>query len=558
MSLTVIQQPPAMVFSRNPVVLKFAALDDGGLPFGLRGARASMTWTAETAITTDNTVTLEWTEPSGITGSITFTAKVAPATSTQIPSAGSTFATFDEYLNWVAEVIGAHPQVSPLFQVLIDEALNAIYVQARDTDALWDVQFTGSPGAQIDLDADVATDNSPPDGYKIILDVFVERVYGSAQYAHAASLHADPNTDSEVWFDLSTILHKEGLLGMPDPPLPVFDTAAPYLAPVVRNYYVRYTELVETPVSTILADTQFFIGGISQPLFADQNLFGALDATNSLLTWRPDGHEVAPAEPHYLAWLNYTNEVQEVKLAVTLTTPTSAETNFAYQNNGIEVPAKHVIVFPVSLAVLLDAMSIENDTVQRYTVRVVTNDSNPETTIEYLSQGRSYYVDRRYFEDVRYIQYLSGFYLPETLRCTGLFQTDLDVQRQESTRILTPDYSATTQERFQFAQEWTNYFRYRTGFMRRFDLDALQELMIYGQAYEVYETGYIPLMLRGSAWRIHETGQNLYTAEIEAMPALRAVNYSNINIQLSEDQDGWLLVAGDYWRTVFGQIWNLV
>jgi hypothetical protein len=195
----------------------------------------------------------------------------------------------------------------------------------------------------------------------------------------------------------------------------------------------------------------------------------------------------------------------------------------------------------------------------KYTVRVVTNASTPEAP-SYLSQPRSYYVDRRYFEDVRYLQYLNGFYLPETLRCTGVFGTTLDVERENSLRILTPDYTSTTSERYQHAEDWTNYFRYHTGYMRRFDLDALQELLIYGRAYEVYAEGYIPLLLRGKGFPVHETGQNLYSAEIEAEPALRQINYSNLNIPLDSDalEDGWLLVAGDYWRTVFGQVWKLV
>jgi hypothetical protein len=518
-----------------------------------------MQFDVEQGMPDTNTVTLEWTEPSGFSNSIVFTSEQVPAAITDIPADHEEYDTFDDYLIAVAAVFNNHPGVNPFFIAFTDTATNRVYIESRADSAEWTVEFTGSPGVNITLGDSAASYNAPPEGYEIILDIFVEREYGSGEYTHSASLSAAPNQDSKAWFDIAPVLHNESLLGLPDPPLPVWGTDAPYLAPTLRNYYVRLIELNGEATTATIGDTkQVMLGGIAQNLFAEYDFFSALNADNSLLSWRPQEAEVAPDEQHYIGWFNYTGAVAEIKLELIIQTASASETEFIYPNNGIDAPENGILIIPVGLATLLTAAGITNDAVQRYTIRVVTNDSDPEGVITYLSQPRSYYVDRRYYEDVRTLQYLNGFYLPESLRCIGSFRQTIEIDRQESARILTPDYTATTTEVFQFSENWSQYFTYRTGFLRRFELDALQELLIFGKAYEVYETGYIPLLLKGKGWNIHETGQNLYSADIETTPALRGINYSNINIQvITEQEDGWELASSDYWRTVAGLVWQL-
>jgi len=559
MSLTIETQPAAIALSRNPMRFQIVALDDSSERYGTTGARAWMQFDVETGMPDTNTVTLEWTEPSGLASAITFTAVQLPDIITEIPADHEEYATFDEYLLAIAAVFNAHPAVVPFFIAFVDEATNRVYIESRSDSTDWTVEFTGSPGASITLGDSAATSNTPPEGYAVVLDVFVERDYASGEYVHAASLTAAPNQDSEAWFDISGILHEEGLIGLPDPPLPVWGTDAPYLAPTLRNYYVRIVELNGAETTSELTDIkQYMLGGIAQNLFADYDFFTAMGEANSLLTWRPDARDVAVNSPEYLAWFNYTGDVAEVKLEFSFRTPSATETEYIYTNHGTDVPENGILIFPVGLQTMLDKLAIENDAILFYQVRVLTNDSDPEGTVTPLSQAQGYYVDRRYYEDVRFLQYLNGFWLPETVRCTGHFAQSLQVQREDSERILSPDYTSTTAEQFQYTEDWQQYFTYHTGYMRRFDLDALQELLIFGRAFEVYETGYIPLKLRGSSWKIHETGENLYTAQIETMPALRSLNYSNINIQIiTEQEDGWELVAADYWRTVAGQVWQI-
>jgi hypothetical protein len=153
--------------------------------------------------------------------------------------------------------------------------------------------------------------------------------------------------------------------------------------------------------------------------------------------------------------------------------------------------------------------------------------------------------------------YLNSFCCPETLRCIGDFKTQLQVPRSESERILTPDNSSTTAERFQYDQAFDNYFTYNSGFLSAFEVDALQELLIYNQLYEVYTDGYIQLKLTENKFDITESRQFLHATSFQAIPATRQGQYSNIVIPMTDDQEGWATQYGDYWRTTFGKVWAI-
>ena len=132
------------------------------------------------------------------------------------------------------------------------------------------------------------------------------------------------------------------------------------------------------------------------------------------------------------------------------------------------------------------------------------------------------------------------------------------MEREESQRILTPDYTEATAENFQSSEAWADFFTYRSGYLRKLDLHALEELAIFGKAWEVYTEGYIPLLLKGKKFPISDSRQNLFSITIECSPALQRKNYSNVLIPIEDTEEGWLIVPEGYWKTVFGKIWGIV
>lgn len=582
MSVTITQQPAAIAFSRNPMVWKLQALDGDMMPYRAYGARAY--WRSDEYIygftpsdfTDGVTITHIATDPDGIDYSVVFTFRDTPTSENHLPALISEYANWYTYVQELVAIIGSHPRISPFFRtylVIPSGSDIRIYIEALDTQPGWSMSWSCdlfSTSSLITETMVLSTDNEDPVAtnlpadYRIRLDVFIEREYDSGIYTYAAQLEGVPNGNSECLFDISAILHREALLGLSDPPLPIFNSIVPQRAENLRRYYVRYTEITGEPdYDTDFSATKLvMLGGISQAYFADLDFFAGLDATNSLLTWSPDAKIVDSAQPEWLPFYNYSDASMQVVLELIRETNAAILTTLYLldsEESPIIIPAHETWLLPVGVAQLEELSGQSFDDVLRYTVRVVDDTTDwAGGFAEYFSQGRTFYIDKKAYNDApRYLQYLSGLWLPETLRCIGDFSKELEVDREESTRILAPDYSATTFETFQNSEAWNHIFRYHSGWMRKTDLDALQQLLISGNAWEVYEAGYMPLLLKEKRFRIFDSRENLYAVRIQCAPALKPRNYANTAL-LNTDTGGWLTVSGGFWKTLFGKPWSIV
>lgn len=583
MSVTITQQPGEIAFSRNPMLWKFQAMDGDMMPYRAYGARAY--WRSYEYIfaltpldfTDGETITLSATDPDGIGHVVVFIWKTTPTAENHFPALVSGYDNWYVYTQEIVEIIASHSRISPFFNTYLSIPSGTdirITVESKDTSPGWslawssdliDAASTQFDGVILDTDSFDPIANNLPIDYKIRLDVFIEREYDSGTYTYAAQLEGVPNGNSECLFDISAILHREALLGLSDPPLPIFNSIVPQRAENLRRYYVRYTEITGTPdYDTAFSATKLvMLGGISQAYFADLDFFAGLDATNSLLTWAPDGKTVDAGQPEWLHFYNYSDADMQIVLLVTVETAAGIQPSlgaFDNEETPLIIPAGEVWLLPCGVAQLSEVLgAIHLTGALRYTVRVTDDTTDWEGGDgEFFSQPRTFYVDSKTYNDApRYLQYLSGLWLPETMRCIGDFSKDLEVEREESTRILAPDYSATTFETFQNSEDWDHIFRYHSGWMRKTDLDALQQLLIARKAWEVYEDGYTPILLKEKRFRIYDSRENLYAVRIQCAPALKPRNYANTAL-LNPDTGGWLTVSGGFWKTLFGKPWSIV
>jgi len=213
------------------------------------------------------------------------------------------------------------------------------------------------------------------------------------------------------------------------------------------------------------------------------------------------------------------------------TEDSTLSTIFLFDNNGgFDVNPNECVVFPVNYLII----SIQNNVVLKFTIRIVDGTSAYDSgSPVYLSPLRTYYVDYDYYDTVKTLLYLNSFFLPETLRLTGEQKKDLQVSRQISQRILEANYSTVSKEVEQFDFDWDNVWTFRTGHIRKAEVDALQELLIYNSAYEITETGYRPLLLDGRRYEIENSLEFLNSLEFSAVRALKAVNYLNFFLPIA-------------------------
>lgn len=571
MSLTLLQAPAEINLTRNQILVRLEGMDSGMVTYGYTGASSRMTSNGSYSIPAGFSITITWTEPNGLEQSRAFLSVNTLIDGPYIPSAALAGGYISNLAYWeaIAAIMQAHLKIAPHFRVYATSAggLTTLNIEVKEYNTAWSLtsSLSGLEASNVTV-VDAEPETNYPDNYKCHLDVFFETELNAGTWDTAATLAIGPTADGIFIFDIAGILDQELRNTLPAPPIPAFTADEPFVADTQRRFALRYYEIYDglDPITADEDSTTYLAlcGGISRNTFADYGFFANLGEGNSLLTWYPDGKSVALAQPEWLAWYNYTGAAVEVILEVIRYTAEGALTTYFLFETVVDdlnplTAAKHqVVVWPVGF----DQMGIVPDAadVLYYTVRVVDADSDYEGgDPTYLSQPRRYYLDRAYYENTRYLMYLNGFCCPETLRCTGNLSNRLNVVREESTRQLPADYTGAFRETFQFSEDFANFFVYRTGYLSRFEADALQELLIYNNVWEVYENGYIPLYVRNREFPIHVDRQYLYSFEIETLPALARGNYSNTNIPLGEDQESWQTAAAEYWRTVYGQNWQI-
>lgn len=561
--VSLIQQPSDISFTRNPIIYQFRASDDEGDLFISKGVRAELRTNGYWGIANDETISIEWTDADGLIYSVEFTAKDIPNSTieTEIPTDINAFSSPIDYYQFVADKISAHHLIAPFlkaYTLLYPNLEVGLFIEVLEIADSWSTSFETSditsPNFTINDYTEIDT-NELPDNYEIVLELFFEKNYLQGDFEKIASLANIPGTDSLTAFNLQAILDESIVLNLPDPPIPSFENKEPFLAQNIRRYYIRYSEDFHGISSIEWTNSEIKIalcGGISQSLYAQVNFFETLSESNSLLTWYPNRKTVSTDQPEYLAWFNYTNEIKEVFPRVKIYDDASAlpqDTLFSF--DSIIVNPNEIALIPVGYDQL--NLGQEPQDIQKYEVNILDlNEYISQNEVE-LSQSRIFYVDKNYHGEKRYIMYLNSFCLPETLRCIGYFTNELQIEREESNRILEPSFTSTTHEIFQYNYEFNNFFTYRSGYLSKHEVEALQQLLIYNRLYEVSQESLIPLLIKDKKYRITETRQFLHSIQFQAVPALKAVNYSGLIEQVSK---GWQITSGGRWQTSFSSTWK--
>lgn len=554
MALTVVDEPVEIVLARNQAVLQLrAAQTPGGDLYSAVGVNASLSILLTDRFAAGETLTLDYEDPDGTTESIEFTAAGAyDPEADEIPDdtwAGTNAAYWIE----VAAILNEHPRIAPFFTVEPVTIMGSLYIRAtaKNTVPGWDVSMSNTGGFSTATDAGSA--DATPDNYRVLVEVFFEKTYREGDYERVAQLEGQPDTATGwLYFDVSDILAAQCRATRTEPLVPVYGTTVPALADNLRRYFIRYTEEYGSPAEVqawAYTDVKFCMdGGVSQAVHAESGYFGYLSeksAGNAFLTWMPDGRVVSIAEPQYLSWYNYTGSTKMVMIQVVeydVDTGAVAETSYTLAD-GPSVRDKETIIFPVGLW----NIGTYNADCFKVAVRVVDFDSDWEGgSPEFLSESRIYYIDRNYQEGIRYVQYLNGFGVPESVRCTGEWTKRLEVRRETASRSLTPGYSSLASDNFQYARDFAPTFVYRTGYLRKADAEVLQEVLIAGEVYDSSSDGYIPLLLTSNTFEVTSTRETLHSYQFAARARMDMKNFSKKTVTAGTS-DAWQETNDDSW-----------
>ena len=558
--ITLVSQPGANTLSKNPIRFTLRVTDGSGNPYGPVGQRATINTSSFFKLLAGDTIVLSWANADGSSDSVTFTAVAAPTAENELYDNTSFHLTFSSYWTDIAAIIQAHHRVAPFLRVFYAAKFGGILLNAEMRESGGIASFGSSTIAnsnKVYQQTAEAADNTPS-GLKAIVDVFVERTHMAGDYRLAASLSERPSPTGDCVFDIADILDKTLERGIATTlPIPIFNSTTPQLANTTRRYYIRYREEYDGLTSVSWGMTtpkKVLLGGLAQTFANTYDFFANLGASNSLLTWYPTGKEIDRTQPEYLFWYNYTNEEKEIVLEVTeIAEDNTSSSTWAHEANGVSVAPGEVLIIPCGYTQL----GLTDEDTREIRVRIADSSvAYDPGTPAYLSQSRRYAIDYHKRRTVRYLQYLNAFGLPETIRCIGSFNNDLEVQRSISSNVNTDNTTAYTRE-YQFNQAYTNYFTYRTGYVSTEEASALQEMLIYNRAWEVYSLGYIPLVITDSRFQVSDTDEFVRAVRFRATPAIKQRIYSNVQIDVgAETGEGWQTPDSQFWLTAFGEIWE--
>ena len=358
------------------------------------------------------------------------------------------------------------------------------------------------------------------DNYRVVFRVLFEKSYGSGTFEQLVELEDTPGADGFTDWNIQSVI--EAAL-MENTVLQVPDTggSSAYIADNLRRFKVAFAEkhgqpaavqpFAESAVSTA------YQGGIDMHTFADTDYLAGIGIDNPFLTWMPGGQKVGGNQPAYLTWFNYTNGTVGL---VAGWTAWSATGQFAGSGAAatVQVPSGRALVIPVGP----EQLGIADVAAVKYRVKLLDENAGDSD----VSRERFYYIDRKPAHCGRSLLWFNSFNQPETLRLTGRTSTRLDIERQVFTRALPHGYNPLDGEIRQHRADWENTYTYRTGYLRKREVDALQDLLVRNLVFEISDGGCYRMHLTGKKYSITECLQFLHSLELGAVRSIRPVNFS--------------------------------
>jgi hypothetical protein len=312
--------------------------------------------------------------------------------------------------------------------------------------------------------------------------------------ASALSLEASEFPAERIGGALSyrgALIEIQSLLdGLLTPSLPLVDSGRITVCDgLTRQYYTQRQQL--DPAGTVVGqfnDQSSWVirAGVAPEQYADyrDTLFTDTAALGGhFLTYQPDDKRVLPDQPEYLCWLN---NVQPAPKSIRLRLQTiglDGTTETRTVMSLASLAPMTVYCLPVG-PLALDL----SDQVHAYQVWV-SNEND-----EGLSVVRSYWIDRRYYRQCRYLLFGNSLGGWDTLALTGRATEKLSTTRLISERPPHPDGLASYAERTVSNVTGERELSVSTAYLSKTERSWLRELSFAEQVYLLADD-WLPLLL---------------------------------------------------------------
>lgn len=398
---------------------------------------------------------------------------------------------------------------------------------------------------------------SLPVNYRFVYRLLMEKNYMANDFELVSEHSTEPSSNGQVLFDVSELMEDAILNQFPEPPVPEFNGDFAYINTGFRRYKIEWAERLGQPPETqpFEESTIFvaYLGGISDELFSKGDFFEAVDGSNSFLSWWPNRKRLGKNQPEYLSWFNYTGAPQSVNLAIEVFRDgQKVIEEIVTRHNVAIVDEDFMVVFPIGPE-QINLNNLGYD-VSMFTVQVLNGLGAP------LSPKRTYIVDNLFRDPEYFLMYFNGFFQPQVIRCLGQRRQDLSVNREFTSRIRQCQPNILLGNVFQSSADFDQEYLYRTGYLNKEEMEALQELLIYNYVFEITAEGYRPLLVTNSRFSAGNDLDILRSEEIQTVGALKKKAYSeDISGRIPSEvctAQNWLTDDENCWTTLLNTFWQ--
>lgn len=525
MSITILSSPPAVEFARSKCLYKLESDNYISSP----GTQASFYITFQEWPAADETITIAYTKVDAL--SLVFTFKASPDDS-GYQLLRSTIYTLENYVSLLLAAFKANYYLFRDWTITQGTGANTdkIYFTAREN-GLYDPTITDTSTKV----SSTVTEQGSADTLRDDFRVFVETYKNDGVPSLLGEDFLSVDSNGQVEIDLRDYL-------LPELEWPLFtypqdgNNALKLTTGFIDEFFIRTGEYYSGYVRKLTDQSVFRamhggVGGQRQAVFnaVSDSLFGMISGRGQFLTWLPVHQVIDRNTPVYLYFLNaHPMSTLKLKAKVFYTNGNSQTYNIKTLAGCAQYRVYEVVASCDKLFQNITLPTYPGAYIYKYEVWI-------EDPYGFqLSETRTYELDYKPWQNVRYFVFLNSFGVYDSVRVIGSFskQKEYDFVKV----AFTPESDFGQRDFFtkNVFVEKTESFKANSGYTNlasdyaKHMAEAFEELFLSLNPFEITNEGPVPIVIEKANHVVSSDESRLYAIEFEYRKTYTDRLWSNI------------------------------
>ena len=441
------------------------------------------------------------------------------------------YGTVQEWMQLVVNYLRSNYTLSEYFEITWNASEEAIKIRALDKNADYTLTLSDISGSNVTEHSNVAgADPIPREDYRLICQVFAYNTEMGDEWEKLGEDRMVPDEDGNCLFRIQDYLWGKFRMEFK------FPEENNYLIRRLNSsvkYTVRYGETYSGVVRRMfdIAEDLFAVpAGFDRAMLAwiHENDDPPMDSFSSFYTWQPNNKIISPDTPEKLYYLVGSDTVTSVKLNITVkywddTQETVTKFTLSNTNKGdvLEVILNYN---------KLQLGSLNPGKKVKYFTAWLTNQND-----SLLTESRLYYMDFDYHPEETWFIFRNSYGMPETLRCIGMTERRIEVERSTAEQINKYDFTSRDPEILVSSVKESQQFKFNTGWLNKISgkpwhySDYMREFFRSKRIYHVSGSRVYPMVILSKSNLINRDNENMLAFEFTAMRAYtdEFYNYDN-------------------------------